>query len=120
MGKLLEGELQSALDFCSGFFRPTSPEQRAYVVRCGLSGDFFDIAAPLVDPKKIDEALASAKSEPSDDNFARDSDVRLVAQQVNARRVLHGEFTVNNLEAEEINGYVVRLERGSLGLMQVQ
>ncbi|KIJ65857.1 hypothetical protein HYDPIDRAFT_109904 [Hydnomerulius pinastri MD-312] len=119
--RLSEGELQNALEFCSKFFNPTSQERRGYyTLKHGLPKELFDITAPLVDPKNMDAALRSAGINLSEDGgSAQEDEVKLVMEQVNARRVLHREYAVNNLEAEEINGYAVRLERGSLGLVKV-
>lgn len=43
----------------------------------------------------------------------------MVVEQSDARQVVHREYFVNNLEAEEISGYVARLRRASLGLSNV-
>ncbi|KAF9228379.1 FAD/NAD(P)-binding domain-containing protein [Gyrodon lividus] len=119
--RLSEAELQHALDFCSKFFSPTSPEQRACALRYGLPKKVFDVSAPVVDPKDIDAALSHAEEHSSNDNLsALNHDARVVMEHVNARRVLHREYAINNLEAEEISGYVVRLEQGSLGLMKIR
>lgn len=46
------------------------------------------------------------------------SQVRMVLDRVNARRVIHSEHGrgPNSLEEETVNGLVLRLVRGSLGL----
>jgi hypothetical protein len=120
--RLSERELQNALDFCRHFFHPTSPEQRARALQCGLPDNLFDVSVEPVDPKEIDITLGSAST--SLDSFDGESTeihpVRMVTEQVNARRVVHREYLVNNLGAEEINGYGVTLQRGSLGLSKVE
>ncbi|KAG8221340.1 hypothetical protein J3R82DRAFT_1509 [Butyriboletus roseoflavus] len=115
--QLSERELQSALDFCSKFFHATSPEQRARALRCGLPDDLFDVSVAPADPKEIEVTLdrAGTSVEKSTDIHM----VRMVVEQSNARRVVHREHLINNLEAEEIGGFVVRLQRGSLGLSNV-
>ncbi|KAF9243103.1 hypothetical protein BU15DRAFT_86521 [Melanogaster broomeanus] len=119
--RLSDAELQDALDFCSKFFSPISPEQHAWALQYGIPRNLCDVSAPLVDPKDIDDALSCAEEHSSLGNpSALNHDARLVMEHVNARRVLHREYAVNNLESEEIGGYVVRLERGSLGLMKVK
>ncbi|KIK78138.1 hypothetical protein PAXRUDRAFT_342290 [Paxillus rubicundulus Ve08.2h10] len=115
--RLSEAELQGALDFCSKFFSPTSPEQRVCALQYGLPTKVLDVSAPLLVPKDIDAALSRVEGISSDGNLNHEA--RLVMEHVNARRVLHREYAVNNLEAEEIDGHVVRLERGSLGLIKV-
>lgn len=120
--RLSERELQNALDFCSKFFHPTCPEQRARALLCGLPDNLFDVSVAPVDPKKIDVTLGRAGTSfgSSDDQSTDIHAARMVTEQVNARRVVHREYLVNNLEAEEIDGYVVKLQRGSLGLMSVE
>ena len=121
--RLSERELQNALDFCRNFFHPTSPEQRARALRCGLPENLFDVSVEPVDPKEIDVTLGSSAGtslgNSSDGQSTEIHPVRMVTEQVNARRVVHREYLVNNLEAEEIDGYGVRLQRGSLGLSRV-
>ncbi|KAH7883168.1 hypothetical protein F5I97DRAFT_1939012 [Phlebopus sp. FC_14] len=118
--RLSEGEIQSALDFCSKFFSPTSPELRASALEYGLPKKLLDVSAPLMDSETIEAALVQCKKGVSADaKSICDEDARLVVEQTNARRILHREYTINNLEIEDINDYVVRLQRGSLGLMKV-
>ncbi|PIL36293.1 hypothetical protein GSI_01956 [Ganoderma sinense ZZ0214-1] len=58
-------------------------------------------------PAAIPEAVADSQSE-----------IRMVLDKVNARRVIHAEHGngLNSLEEEELNGYVLQLKRGELGL----
>lgn len=46
----------------------------------------------------------------------RHAETSMVLQKINARRVLHAEYAINNLETEPLDGLVVRLKRGNLGL----
>lgn len=119
--RLSERELQNALDFCSKFFHPTSPEQRTCALRCGLPNHLFDVSVAPVDPNEMEVTLGEAgTSQGSFDGKSTEiHTVRMVMEQSNARRLVHREYLVNNLEAEEIGGYVVRLQRGSLGLRRV-
>ncbi|KAM5533745.1 hypothetical protein V8D89_012618 [Ganoderma adspersum] len=50
------------------------------------------------------------------------SEIRMVLDKVNARRVIHAEHGngLNSLEEEELNGYVLQLRRGELGLRKVE
>ncbi|KAF8448672.1 hypothetical protein L210DRAFT_3522844 [Boletus edulis BED1] len=119
--RLSEQELQNALDFCSKFFHPTSPEQRAHALQCGLPDNLFDVSMEPADPKEIDVTLGMTGAGVGlwDAEPTQVHSVRMVMEQANARRVVHREYLVNNLQAEEIDGYVVRLQRGSLGLSRV-
>ncbi|KAJ7782780.1 hypothetical protein B0H16DRAFT_1658272 [Mycena metata] len=121
MGKLLsETELQKSLDFCVNLFNPTSPDQ-----------SLLDVTAPLVDPIVLEHALhvehkpTSAASTPPptrirlnnrDRSASEVAETRMVLNKINARRVVHAEYAINNFESEPIAGYVVRLEKHRLGL----
>jgi flavine halogenase len=50
----------------------------------------------------------------------RMAEMQMVLQKINARRVVHSEYGINNLESEPVDGFVVRLERGRLGLVRVK
>ena len=72
-----------------------------------------------IDHKEINVVLyttANLLGTPSDDTLAQVGHVRMAVEQANARHVVRQEYFVHNLEAEEISGFVVRLQRGSLGL----
>ncbi|KAF8178542.1 FAD binding domain-containing protein [Mycena galopus ATCC 62051] len=134
MGKLLsENELQKSLDFCVNLFSPTTPEQHDRVAsKVEISQTLLDVAAPLVDPAVLEMSLhVEHKSSPShttthpsstirpnnrDRSASEVSETRMVLHKINARRVVHAEYAINNFESEPIAGYVVRLEKGRLGL----
>lgn len=122
MGKRLsEKELESALDFCSKCFNPASPEHLALASKQGLPKDILDVTAPFIDPRVI-ESVTSKTSEQTnskgDQQFVGSAeDLKLVLDQINGRRVVHREYTINNFEVEDVNGFVVRLRKGYLGLM---
>ena len=46
------------------------------------------------------------------------AETKMVLHKINARRVVHSEYGINNLESEPLNGFVVRLEKGRLGLVK--
>ena len=50
------------------------------------------------------------------------SEIRMVLNKVNARRVIHAEHGngLSSLEEEELGGYVLQLKRGELGLREVE
>ncbi|KAF5386114.1 hypothetical protein D9615_002277 [Tricholomella constricta] len=134
MGKRLsETELQKSLDFCVNLFNPTSPEQHERLSRSfGVGRELFDVTAPLMDPVMFENALhigSESVNRRLDVSSDRDSDVeqsysdseraietKMVLSKINARRVVHVEYTVNNMESEPLNGFVMRLEKGRLGL----
>lgn len=49
-----------------------------------------------------------------------DAEKFMVVNKINARRVVHSEYAINNLETENLNGFVVRLQQGNLGLMKTK
>lgn len=59
---------------------------------------------------------SSTSNASGDDND--DDETKLVLEKVNARRVIHSEYSINTLESEDLDGLVVRLERGRLGLVR--
>ena len=161
--RLSENELQKSLDFCVNLFNPTSPDEHARVAKSGISQNFLDVCAPVMDPNVLELALqmdevsmggaapASGAGLPtindtdsgceiedlkflpppivkrpdrrpkrSDSDAEKVAETRMVLRKINARRVVHSEFTMNNLESEDLNGFVVRLKKGSLGLMKVR
>ncbi|KAG1781899.1 hypothetical protein EV702DRAFT_1192568 [Suillus placidus] len=125
MGSRLSGkELQSALEFCGKCFNPTSPEQLAPASKEALPKDMFDVTAPLMDPHAIESIISKTfkhtnpKLEGDQDFCGPEEDLKLALDQINGRRVVHREYAINNLEAEDVNGFVVRLRRGHLGLMR--
>ncbi|CAL1711240.1 unnamed protein product [Somion occarium] len=73
-----------------------------------------------------DEVYHSSRETPtSDDGESKgeeDSEVKMVLDKVNARRVIHAEHGegLNSLEQEAVAGFVVRLVRGNLGLTRAQ
>ncbi|KAG2153327.1 hypothetical protein DEU56DRAFT_774567 [Suillus clintonianus] len=120
--RLSEKELQSALQFCSKCFNPTSPEHLAPHSKEALPKDMFDVTAPLMDPHAIESIISKTFKQMNpkgDQDFRRpEEDLKLALDQINGRRVVHREYAINNLEAEDVNGFVVRLRRGHLGLMR--
>lgn len=93
----------------------------------------LDVRAPVVDPVELAKVLQSIV--PTADATGgiqggqagcvagipagvEDAEMRMVLEKVNARRVIHAEHGngLNSLEEEAVDGFVVRLERGELGL----
>jgi hypothetical protein len=132
---LSETELQKSLDFCVNLFNPTSPEEHDRVAIQELGKALLDVASPIVDPAILEKALhvehspnPSQASRPPptrmkptnrDRSASEVAETRMVLNKINARRVIHSEYAINNFESEPIAGYVVRLEKGRLGLLEV-
>ncbi|GBE80947.1 FAD/NAD-P-binding domain-containing protein [Sparassis latifolia] len=141
--RLSEHEVQRALDFCVHLFDPTTPEQHEMVRRSlysfddslpedqsspheasnlGLDTDacpldILDVRAPLLDPVKIEKFVSRRLRSHS---HKSESEVRMVLDKVNARRIIHSEHgdVLNSLEEEKVDGYVMRLQKGKLGLQK--
>ena len=128
--RLSESELQKSLDFCVNLFNPTSPEHHERLSRSGrISKELLDVTTPVMDPVMLENTLrvghkniSACHSKLADSELSSDSEaineMRMVLRKINARRVVHSEYAINNFEAESLDGYAVRLERGKLGLFR--
>lgn len=122
--RLSETELQKSLDFCVNLFNPTSPEEHEQLLRSGGIGkELLDVTGPLVNPVMFEASLhvgTRGISNAADDCKTGDPDRllvnKMILDKINARRVVHPEYVINNLESEPLEGFVMRLERGRLGL----
>jgi hypothetical protein len=130
--RLSESELQRSLDFCINLFNPTSPEEHeivgGHLTRLGEGNELMDVTKPVVDPETLKDALKTSapdclsEIDGSKDSIANEdceAKSKMVLDKINARRLVHPEYVINNLEAEELGGYVVRLDKGLLGLVKV-
>ena len=90
-----------------------------------LFRSLLDITAPVMDPAALERVLApkrvpaTGEKDAEDLSNTLDASGKMVLDKVNARRLIHQEYGVNNMETEPLNGYVMRLERGNLGLVKV-
>ena len=121
--RLSETELQNSLDYCKNIFNPTSPEDHESVAK-SIGQELLDITAPVMDPAALERVLApkcvpaTGEKDAEDLLNTLDASGKMVLDKVNARRLIHQEYGVNNMETEPLNGYVMRLERGNLGLVK--
>ncbi|KII95738.1 hypothetical protein PLICRDRAFT_129672 [Plicaturopsis crispa FD-325 SS-3] len=107
---LSENELQKSLDFCVDLFSPTTPAQHARAVAStSIPRPLLDVNAPLVN-------LGSAFSA----DRGTEAETEMVLKKINARKVVHKEYAINNFETEPMEGLVVRLVRGHLGLVRAK
>lgn len=95
----------------------------------------LDVRAPVVDPVHLEQLLRQqlhlqenvpsprvGPPRPPDVAAAQQqTELSMVLNKVNARRVIHSEHGngLNSLEEEELAGYALRLRRGELGLRRV-
>ena len=119
--RLSETELQNSLDYCKNIFNPTSPEDHESVAQ-SVGQELLDVAAPIVDPATLERVLAPKRvpvTGEKDAGETLDASEKMVLDKANARRIVHQEYFINNMESEPLNDYVMRLERGNLGLVKV-
>lgn len=119
--RLSETELQKSLDFCVNLFSPTTPEQHESLSRNhAVAQELLDVAAPVVDPSTFEDTLLVSRVENDEPTNSSDGEkaeeTKMILNKINARRIVHPEYAINNLELEPLDGYVVKLERGKLGL----
>lgn len=118
--RLSETELQKSLDFCVNLFNPTTPEQHERLSHdSSVARELLDVAAPVIDPLVFERTLNVGQSQdPSHSDTEKVVETKMVLDKINARRIMHPEYAINNLELEPLDGYVVRLTRGKLGLVK--
>ncbi|KAI9061696.1 FAD/NAD(P)-binding domain-containing protein [Trametes sanguinea] len=133
------------LERACGLVRPSLPGEFP-----GSAGDgdsvhrLFDVRAPVVDPVQLDRLLrhqlhlqenpsgiTGTLSSPSSPRIPASipegadaqqcTEIKMVLDKVNARRVIHAEHGngLNSLEEEELVGFSLRLRQGRLGLRRM-
>ena len=139
------------LEIATSFHMPVPPSPDSPSTRTTFEPDvsrLFDVRAPVVDPAHLDKLLRlqlriqdapavpsppPSPRTPTTPNTLRipapireagadpQSEIRMVLDKVNARRVIHAEHgnRLNSLEEEELGGFVLRLRRGELGLRRL-
>ncbi|EIW80822.1 FAD/NAD(P)-binding domain-containing protein [Coniophora puteana RWD-64-598 SS2] len=123
--RLTAAEVDHALNFCSKAFGLTTPEQREAVAEhSGLPASVLDVNAPAVNTDEAMRLVQSRSEEQGSEEHQAtnghvlpgEKETRQVVEHANARRVIHQEWSLHNLEVEGVDGRAIRLERGNLGL----
>jgi len=83
-------------------------------------GDHREKGKPAKPPPAVTGKRSDRRTKRSDSDAQKLAETKMVVNKINARRVVHSEYAINNLESEGLNGYVVRLEKGMLGLTRVR
>jgi flavine halogenase len=104
--KLTNEDLSKFLDFTRNLFTPTTREQ--YISVSKRVGNLIDLNGPVMGPEDLDKVLD-----------AEDGDAKAVLQRINSLKVLRNDTSPESFTSEAVNGYVLRLERGQLGLIKV-
>lgn len=105
--KLTNDEFQKMIDFTKNLFIPTHLAQ-IESVRTRVSPNLMAISSPVISAGDLDKVLA-------DD----DSDAKQVLKRINAWKVLRNDDSPDSFTSEVVDGYIVKLERGNLGLVRV-
>ncbi|KAI0072427.1 FAD/NAD(P)-binding domain-containing protein [Panus rudis PR-1116 ss-1] len=108
----------SASSFSSSPLEPATPVTPSFKVRFG------DTQPPSSPSERFPDPSARAyfdRERGADGEEEEESEMKMVLDKVNARKVIHAEHGegLNSLEQEALNGFVVRLVRGSLGFVRV-
>ncbi len=136
--RLSDSEVQNALDFCVAVFNPPNQgvanELRKHLE--GLDDDHFsvhgveksalmNVTAPLLPTEKVQNIARdpSFRVLPAFENRSAgeaETEVQLILERINARRLIHPEYSgLHSLEEESLGaGYGMRLECGRLGLLR--
>ncbi|TFK18106.1 hypothetical protein FA15DRAFT_698203 [Coprinopsis marcescibilis] len=108
---LTKSDLSKTLEFCQvspAVWAPVDPEMQAEVSN-RFGAELVNPAAPIFKPEELDAIIGSD-----------DEDALNVIKRINARKVVDPIFRgTSSLETEVVKGFVTRLERGNLGLIQV-
>jgi hypothetical protein len=111
MGKRLsEEEIQRSMDFCVGLF-PVSGDDDGRASAAAL--EMVDVRSAL------GHRVVSPQCERSVTEHDENDDKSRKATKAHARRLVATEFEMSNFETEPLDGCVVRLVRGRLGLVRV-
>lgn len=121
--RLSEGEVQNALDYCAGLFKPVN-HGAANKLREHVEG----LNDPLLPAKEIQNIAKNSPVLPAPESGSAqgsavetEAEMQGILEQVNARRFIHRDHIgLHSLEEEALGagGYRIRLECGRLGLMQ--
>ncbi|KXN84312.1 Tryptophan 2-halogenase [Leucoagaricus sp. SymC.cos] len=105
--KLSNEELERMINFTRNFFLPITYEQ--YEDVNARFGHLTAINGPVMGPEDLAKVL--------DED---DSDAKAVLQRINALKVLSNEVGSSGFTSEAVNGYVMTMERGRLGLAKAK
>ena len=134
--RLSESEVQNALDFCVGLFKPVdlgvagklrkhleSLDDDQFLAHGVEKRALLDVSAPPLPVKDIEHIVGIPTFLPPFENGCgvdAETEVQRILEVMNARRLIHREHGgLHCLEEELLGaGYRLRLECGRLGLIQ--
>lgn len=94
------------IEFTRNLFTPTTEEQYKEV-RARVAPEYMALGGPIMSPADLDKVLDSD-----------DSDGKEVLRRINSLKVLRNDTSPDSFTDDAVNGYVVVLERGKLGLVK--
>ncbi|KAI0686451.1 FAD/NAD-binding domain-containing protein [Cytidiella melzeri] len=104
--ELTDAGFERMIEFTRHIFTSVSPEQYHIVMK--QRPELTALAGPVMSPDDLDKVLDSD-----------DSDAKAVLRRLNSLKVLRNDTSPDSFTSEAVNGFVVRLERGHLGLTKV-
>jgi flavine halogenase len=108
--RLTSDELHKTMDFVQHIFSPTDPDMHT-AVGARVDPSLFSPSGPVMTPAQVDSMVQGESKEAEEE--------RAVLKEVNARKPIHIMYTgTANFELEEVAGWKVRCERGTLGLIR--
>ncbi|EJC99652.1 FAD/NAD-binding domain-containing protein [Fomitiporia mediterranea MF3/22] len=103
---LSDSSLNSMIDFCVHLFDPTNEEQHKAAAK-KYGPELVALNGPIMGSKEFDKVVDAA-----------DNDAKMVLSRMNALKVLRNDTSCESFRTDAVNGYVVELDRGNLGLVQ--
>ena len=94
------------IDFVIHLFEPTEEEQAKAVAK-KYTPDLLKLNGPVMGTKEVNAAVD-----------ATDEDAKVVLSRLNALKILRNDTSCESFSTDVVDGYVVQLERGNLGLVE--
>ncbi|EPQ51290.1 FAD/NAD P-binding domain-containing protein [Gloeophyllum trabeum ATCC 11539] len=104
--ELTDSKLDSLIDFCINLFERTKEEEHISVAK-RVQPDLLSLQGPAMGDKELDEAVGP-----------EDVEAKRVLSRINALKILQNDVSPVGFGKEAVDGYVVRLKRGELGLVK--
>ena len=107
---ITQTELSKTLDFCAYAFEPTSPEDRANVLKKALTAS-SNILEPTAD-RQYEEKTALFHAN-------LNVEEKRIAKRILARKMMKMDnyMGIDSFDTDVINGLAPKIERGNLGLV---
>ncbi|CCM02243.1 uncharacterized protein FIBRA_04324 [Fibroporia radiculosa] len=104
--KLSERTMETLIEFTRSLFIPTTHEQEQYVFET-VSPELLSVSGPLIGSEELEKVLDTDHG-----------DAKAVLKKLNALKIERADTSPDSFTWDAVNGYVVQLERGKLGLVK--